>query len=117
MTDETLIHSAGIKREKQTKKRKRNAKQMTDHDKKKKEKTLLLNSQTRGMHTSSAEYTTFITFEPINRKSGGKATHITAFRKLREEETKKKKTTRKAAQSINESTCPRGSSRGKNRVR
>lgn len=49
----------------------------------------LLNSQTRGMHTKSAEYTTFITFEPINRKSGGKATHITAFQKLREERTKK----------------------------
>jgi len=29
-------------------------------------------SQTRGMHTSSAEYTTFITFELINRKSGAK---------------------------------------------
>lgn len=29
-------------------------------------------SQTRGMHTSSAEYTTFITFELINRMSGAK---------------------------------------------
>lgn len=119
MTDETLIHSAGIKREKQTKKERKKKKRETNDKTMTKKKTLLLNSQTRGMHTSSAEYTTFITFEPINRKSGGKATHITAFRKLREEEQKKKNNeqTRKAAQSINESTCPRGSSRGKNRVR
>lgn len=41
------------------------------------------------MHTSSAEYTTFITFELINRKSGGKATLITVFRKLRKEKKKK----------------------------
>lgn len=52
---------------------------------------MALHSQTRGMHTSSAEYTTFITFELINRKSGGKATRITVFRKLREEEEKKTK--------------------------
>lgn len=45
-------------------------------------------SQTRGMHTSSAEYTTFITFELINRKSGGKATRITVFRKLGNEKEK-----------------------------
>lgn len=43
------------------------------------------------MHTSSAEYTTFITFELINRKSGGKATRITVFRKLRKEEKNKQK--------------------------
>lgn len=42
------------------------------------------------MHTRAAEYTTFITFELINRKSGGKATRIAVLRKLREE--KKKKT-------------------------
>lgn len=97
VTDETLIHSAGIKREKKrTKKRRKKAQQMTDLDqKKKKEGKTLLDSQTRGMHTSSAEYTTFITFEPINRKSGGKATHITAFRKLREEGTKNKKSSPK----------------------
>lgn len=41
-----------------------------------------------GMHTRAAEYTTFITFEPINRKSGGKATRITDLRKLREEKKK-----------------------------
>lgn len=58
-------------------------------------KTNCFTVKTRGMHTSSAEYTTFITFEPINRKSGGKATHITVIRKLREEKknniTQKKK--------------------------
>lgn len=43
------------------------------------------------MHTSSAEYTTFITFELINRKSGGKATRITVFRKLRKERKQKKR--------------------------
>lgn len=64
---------------------------MTDLDETREEKKNLLNSQTRGMHTSSADYTTFITFEPINRKSGGKTTHITAIRKLREEEQKKEK--------------------------
>lgn len=53
--------------------------------------TKLLYSQTRGMHTSSAEYITFITFELINRKSGGKATRITVFRKRREEKKKQKK--------------------------
>ena len=63
--------------------------------------TKLLYSQSRGMHTSSAEYTTFITFELINRKSGGKATHIAVFRKLRKE-----KKNKKAAQS-NQLTCPR----------
>lgn len=68
----------------------------TPHDK------IALHSQTRGMHTSSAEYTTFITFELINRKSGGKATRITVFRKLRKEEKQKNK---KAAQSNDESTC------------
>lgn len=49
---------------------------------------IALQSQTRGMHTSSAEYTTFITFELINRKSGGKATHITVFRKWGKEKKK-----------------------------
>lgn len=38
-----------------------------------------------GMHTRAAEYATFITFELINRKSGGKATRIAVLRKLREE--------------------------------
>lgn len=66
-------------------------------------------SQTRGMHTSSAEYTTFITFELINRKSGGKATRITVLRKLRKEEKTKYK---KAAQSNDELTCPRERNRG-----
>lgn len=47
---------------------------------------LALHSQTRGMHTGSAEYTTFITFELINRKSGGKATRIAVLRKMRREE-------------------------------
>lgn len=60
--------------------------------------TKLLYSQSRGMHTSSAEYTTFITFELINRKSGGKATHIAVFRKLRKE---KKKQESSPKQSIN----------------
>lgn len=68
-------------------------------------RTKLLYSQTRGMHTSSAEYTTFITFELINRKSGGKTTRIAVFRKLRKEGKKTKN--KKAAQSINEVTCPR----------
>lgn len=58
------------------------------------------------MHTSSAEYTTFITFELINRKSGGKATRITVFRKLRKEKNKTKKPNKKAAQSNAEFTCP-----------
>lgn len=73
---------------------------MTDLEEKQKKKTLL-NSQTRGMHTSSAEYTTFITFEPINRKSGGKTTHITAFRKLREDERNKEKESSPKHQRIN----------------
>lgn len=64
---------------------------------------IALHSQTRGMHTSSAEYTTFITFELINRKSGGKATRITVFRKRRKEKKQKKK----AAHSNDELTCPR----------
>lgn len=72
----------------------------TPHDK------VALHSQTRGMHTSSAEYTTFITFELINRKSGGKATRITVFRKLRKEKNKTKKPNKKAAQSNAEFTCP-----------
>lgn len=54
------------------------------------------------MHTSSAEYTTFITFELINRKSGGKATRITVFRKNKTEEEKQNK---KAANSNDD--CPR----------
>lgn len=66
-------------------------KECTDtlHDK------IALHSQTRGMHTSSAEYTTFITFELINRKSGGKATRITVFRKLRKEKNKKQESSPK----------------------
>ena len=67
-----------------------------------------LQSQTRGMHTSSAEYTTFITFELINRKSGGKATRIIVFRKQGEGE----KTNKKAAHSDDEFTCPRERKRG-----
>lgn len=43
------------------------------------------------MHTSSAEYTTFITLELINRKSGGKATRITVFRKRWKERKQKRK--------------------------
>lgn len=70
-------------------------------------KTKLLYSQTRGMHTSSAEYTTFITFELINRKSGGKATRITVFRKRRKEKKQKK-----AAHSNDELICPRERKRG-----
>lgn len=93
-----LVYPAGKK------KTKKKVKQMTDIM----TKTNCFTVKTRGMHTSSAEYTTFITFEPINRKSGGKATHITVFRKLREEKTKKKQNKkRKQPKSINESTCPR----------
>lgn len=67
---------------------KRKKKYGTDADR---HEQIALHSQTRGMHTSSAEYTTFITFEPINRKSGGKATRIAVFRKLRKEGEKKQK--------------------------
>ena len=37
-----------------------------------------------GMHAGSAEYTTFITSELINRKSGIKATRIAVLRKRKE---------------------------------
>lgn len=36
---------------------------------------IALHSQTRGMHTSSAEYTTFITFELINKEWGQGHSH------------------------------------------
>lgn len=65
------------------------------------------------MHTSSAEYTTFITFELINRKSGGKATRITVFRKNGE---RRKNKNKEAANSNDELTCPRERKKRVNKV-
>lgn len=51
------------------------------------------------MHTGSAEYTTFITSELINRKSGGKATRIAVLKNWGGRKWERKK---KAAHSNNE---------------
>lgn len=64
---------------------------------------IALHSQTRGMHTSSAEYTTFITFELINRKSGARPLKSLSLENGGRRENKKKK----AAHSNDELTCPR----------
>lgn len=52
--------------------------------------TKLLLQSNKGNAHRSAEYTTFITFELINRKSEGKATRITVFRKWEEGDKKEK---------------------------
>lgn len=67
------------------------------------------------MHTGSAEYTTFITSELINRESGSQATRIAVFKKTK----KGKETTEREQPIANDGqTCPTdwGRGGGNNRV-
>lgn len=89
---------------------------MTDHDKKKKEKQPCSTVKQRECTQVLLNIPRLLLLNRLIERVGARPLTSLPLEKLREEETNKKKT-REAAQSINESTCPRGSSRGKNRVR